>query len=180
MGGKLAQPSVNRWFLGFSGWWRGPESNWRHYDFQSYALPTELPRHSRKVEGTSHPARPDKAAIIPYESAGPKGRPGRSTSLYGGGFGVADDFQSYALPTELPRHSRRVEGTSRPARPDKAAIIPYESAGPKGPTWLARRPRYTAAASASRPRPSSRRTRSSIVLQMSGLSLRNCLAFSRP
>src|SRR5262245_10678090 len=25
-------------------WCRGPESNWRHYDFQSYALPTELPR----------------------------------------------------------------------------------------------------------------------------------------
>ena len=26
-------------------WWRGAESNRRHYDFQSYALPTELPRH---------------------------------------------------------------------------------------------------------------------------------------
>jgi hypothetical protein len=26
------------------GWWRGTESNCRHYDFQSYALPTELPR----------------------------------------------------------------------------------------------------------------------------------------
>ena len=29
-------------------WWRGTESNCRHYDFQSYALPTELPRHVRK------------------------------------------------------------------------------------------------------------------------------------
>ena len=28
----------------FNGWWRGTESNCRHYDFQSYALPTELPR----------------------------------------------------------------------------------------------------------------------------------------
>ena len=27
-----------------SPWCRGPESNRRHYDFQSYALPTELPR----------------------------------------------------------------------------------------------------------------------------------------
>ena len=27
-------------------WWRGTESNCRHYDFQSYALPTELPRHA--------------------------------------------------------------------------------------------------------------------------------------
>src|SRR5712672_2871471 len=26
-------------------WWRGTESNCRHYDFQSYGLPTELPRH---------------------------------------------------------------------------------------------------------------------------------------
>src|SRR5437016_9091185 len=29
--------------------WRGAESNRRHYDFQSYALPTELPRHSRET-----------------------------------------------------------------------------------------------------------------------------------
>src|SRR5579864_9213479 len=28
-------------------WWRGTESNCRHYDFQSYALPTELPRHGQ-------------------------------------------------------------------------------------------------------------------------------------
>ena len=26
-------------------WWPGTESNCRHYDFQSYALPTELPGH---------------------------------------------------------------------------------------------------------------------------------------
>jgi hypothetical protein len=26
-------------------WCRGPESNWGHEDFQSTALPTELPRH---------------------------------------------------------------------------------------------------------------------------------------
>src|ERR1035437_7846754 len=30
---------------GIRKWWRGTESNCRHYDFQSYALPTELPRH---------------------------------------------------------------------------------------------------------------------------------------
>src|SRR5918999_5642015 len=29
-----------------AGKWRGPESNWRHHDFQSCALPTELPRRS--------------------------------------------------------------------------------------------------------------------------------------
>ncbi len=26
-----------------------PESNWRHMDFQSIALPTELPRHTERV-----------------------------------------------------------------------------------------------------------------------------------
>ena len=29
----------------FNFWCRGPESNWGHADFQSAALPTELPRH---------------------------------------------------------------------------------------------------------------------------------------
>ena len=29
-------------------WWRGPESNWGHEDFQSTALPTELPRPKAK------------------------------------------------------------------------------------------------------------------------------------
>lgn len=28
-------------------WWRPPESNWGHRDFQSLALPTELERHRR-------------------------------------------------------------------------------------------------------------------------------------
>ena len=31
--------------LPLSIWCRGPESNWGHADFQSAALPTELPRH---------------------------------------------------------------------------------------------------------------------------------------
>ena len=38
-------------------WWRGTESNCRHYDFQSYALPTELPRHAAA-------ARPEETAIL--------------------------------------------------------------------------------------------------------------------
>ena len=31
-------------FLIFFNWWRDPESNWGHKDFQSSALPTELSR----------------------------------------------------------------------------------------------------------------------------------------
>ena len=41
-------------------WWRGTESNCRHYDFQSYALPTELPRH----KGTHAQARPKMIARV--------------------------------------------------------------------------------------------------------------------
>lgn len=37
-GGQPSHPITSE------GWWRGTESNCRHYDFQSYALPTELPR----------------------------------------------------------------------------------------------------------------------------------------
>lgn len=32
-------------------WWRGPESNRGHEDFQSTALPTELPRHVERAGG---------------------------------------------------------------------------------------------------------------------------------
>ena len=36
---------------GFLKWWRLPELNWGHADFQSAALPTELSR--RKIEARS-------------------------------------------------------------------------------------------------------------------------------
>ena len=39
-------PSLPRKVKG--GWWRNPESNWGHKDFQSSALPTELFRHITK------------------------------------------------------------------------------------------------------------------------------------
>jgi hypothetical protein len=32
--------------------WRGPESNWGHHDFQSCALPTELPRRVVGADGS--------------------------------------------------------------------------------------------------------------------------------
>ncbi len=36
-------------------WCRGPESNWGHRDFQSLALPTELPRHLERARGFEPP-----------------------------------------------------------------------------------------------------------------------------
>ena len=46
--GSLGQPAKP---LRPELWCRGPESNWRHRDFQSRALPTELPRHEERRGG---------------------------------------------------------------------------------------------------------------------------------
>ncbi len=40
---KKKAPTIADW--GFLTWWPGTESNHRHADFQSAALPTELPGH---------------------------------------------------------------------------------------------------------------------------------------
>ena len=44
---KLGLKSVIQFSSGFIKKWLGPESNQRHKDFQSSALPTELPSHVR-------------------------------------------------------------------------------------------------------------------------------------
>ena len=46
--------------------WRGPESNRRHCDFQSHALPTELPRQGQKPR---HQGEPQRFAILAQTSA---------------------------------------------------------------------------------------------------------------
>src|SRR2546425_8678361 len=52
-------------------WWPGTESNCRHYDFQSYALPTELPGHVQSRRSTC-----GKSSTIPSpaRSAEPRSR----------------------------------------------------------------------------------------------------------
>jgi 2-polyprenyl-6-methoxyphenol hydroxylase-like FAD-dependent oxidoreductase len=65
-------------------WCRGPGSNWRHRDFQSRALPTELPRPDgqprlaarRRSAGYHGPSRPchDRTGV---EASPTPGRPGR-------------------------------------------------------------------------------------------------------
>jgi hypothetical protein len=44
--GKEKAPTIADW--GFLTWWPGTESNHRHADFQSAALPTELPGQDRQ------------------------------------------------------------------------------------------------------------------------------------
>ena len=46
-------------------WWLGPESNRRHCDFQSHALPTELPSHAGRGLKRSHVlhGKPDLSKI---------------------------------------------------------------------------------------------------------------------
>jgi hypothetical protein len=123
----IAMTSLRVWVR----WWRGTESNCRHYDFQSYALPTELPRH----DGCWYRGTP----IITINR--------RAAQCERGG----------QAPTDPPRRQRRDVLTRTLNSP------------------------YAVAVSAdSRVNPSSRRTRSSIALQTAGFSLRNCFAFSRP
>ena len=44
-------------FIDFKEWWLGRESNPRHEDFQSSALPTELPSHLRGETSYADPSR---------------------------------------------------------------------------------------------------------------------------
>ena len=51
--------------------WRGPESNWRHHDFQSCALPTELPRRSSPLIVASALLDRPHVAVRVFEEAEP-------------------------------------------------------------------------------------------------------------
>ena len=75
-------------------WWRNPESNWGHKDFQSSALPTELFRRITKdienanfrdwVNGiTSRRPKPcDQYSLIKCSDRGVRGRGVNSCSEY--------------------------------------------------------------------------------------------------
>lgn len=56
-------------------WWRGTESNRRHMDFQSTALPTELPRHFFwwKRQGSNLWPLACKASALPLSYASTPG-----------------------------------------------------------------------------------------------------------
>ena len=64
---KVRGKARNRLWEGLHGvskllqrsWWEGTESNRRHEDFQSSALPTELPSHKKKA----FPMREERAKV---------------------------------------------------------------------------------------------------------------------
>ena len=59
-------------------WWRGGESNTGHEDFQSTALPTELPRHDRRTLLNSlSPVKDFLPAVVSRMLHGAGGQHGR-------------------------------------------------------------------------------------------------------
>src|SRR5436189_1582444 len=56
--------SSSRDAIGFCEWCPGAGSNHRHRDFQSRALPTELPGHSRLNRGPARRARSLTVALV--------------------------------------------------------------------------------------------------------------------
>src|SRR6267154_3659096 len=79
-------------------WWPGTESNCRHYDFQSYALPTELPGHVGVREMTC-----GELITIPSRSIHNKGRCRESHE------GAADDVER---KVDAHVHSRKCHKTT--------------------------------------------------------------------
>src|SRR5262249_21166169 len=73
-------------------WWRAAESNCRHYDFQSYALPTELPR------------RPDRTTIIASTRIG--GQASDRRAQREGVFSEGRDFSAARARPHPPACSR--------------------------------------------------------------------------
>src|ERR1700761_5103997 len=76
--GTPAHGCAQRSKSGKGGWCLGPESNQRHADFQSAALPTELPRPGSPTAPPGRP-KPCPAALVSLRrpAAGPRLRPRR-------------------------------------------------------------------------------------------------------
>ena len=100
------------------GWWcREPESNWRHRDFQSRALPTELSRPDgqpglvarRRPENTTGPESPTRRGAGPRRSASPV--PWRLCPRFRG----APDGRPAPLARPVPGRSRGPSRRSLPA-----------------------------------------------------------------
>ena len=102
-------------------WWPGRELNPRHADFQSAALPTELPGHPENTTGSAY-GRDRKslaahAMKIIITAASRLANPGLAT-LWISPPALSRDRQS-ARPSSRPRNGWR--RTSRPAHDDRRA-----------------------------------------------------------
>src|SRR5450756_2416951 len=77
-GGRPLRPAKKVLISGEKGWWRGTELNCRHHDFQSCALPTELPRHRENAAlGRARPMLPARLWAVNQTGAAPRLSPRR-------------------------------------------------------------------------------------------------------
>ena len=98
-------------------WWPGRELNPRHADFQSAALPTELPGHPEGTTGSAYGRDHGSTFILPqqnnYNSRVALGKPGHSRAV---DFMFSRDRQS-VRPSSQPRNDWR--RTSKPTHDNR-------------------------------------------------------------
>jgi hypothetical protein len=104
--------------------WCGAGSNRRHKDFQSFALPTELPHHY--FISSEPPHKPARTTFLLFESSSRSGRTSPPP------LESSKEFQSFALPTELPHHY--FISSEPPHKPARTTFLLFESSSRSGRT----------------------------------------------
>ena len=106
------------------GWWPGTESNCRHYDFQSYALPTELPGPGG-INGRAEPItisnkRPDHEGTLRLHRPNNRRRPISPSEIGRLDAGISirniSAGSETRAPTDVNFISRRIRLEPRPVR----------------------------------------------------------------
>src|SRR5689334_22192570 len=94
--------------------WRGPESNWRHHDFQSCALPTELPRRAAAKASVRGVIRSIVAVgavvLITVSLSGDSPQPPEPISI-----GIPAPFRQLSWSPFAVRHLRQAQPLGRGA-----------------------------------------------------------------
>ncbi len=107
---------------GKKGKWRGAESNRRRRDFQSLALPTELPRHARR--------KPRKASLVYLSDPSKSIRPGSVSVRMNG----SHQGQNIGPPAAAAGRCRDAASISHAGSQRRLSILFIRSCG-QGPPW---------------------------------------------